>query len=376
MIRIMYLIDTISCDTAGTQKQLLGTITRLDRKLFVPLLVCLWQSEWMKENTLPCPVTVLGYRGFLKTNFPKVIYKLVKIVNKNKVQIIQIFFEDSIFVGALGKMFFRNNPALLSSRRDMGLGNSSQPWYHSLFALILPYVSTFFDGIIANSYKVGSYVAKREKIKSEKIKIIHNGVDLPLNNGIVPSVFLKNSVDVWICITGSLTPVKRHDLLIKAVANIRAGLLHQKMHILFLGEGPEFENLQLLTRKNKMDDIIHFEGAVSNVYDYLTQIHIGVLCSDREGLSNAILEYMACGLPVVATAVGGNTELVDHENGICVPPDDFKALANALMQLINDEKLRIKLGQKSLSKIKENFSWNKAMTELENYYCSIAGNKQ
>jgi glycosyltransferase involved in cell wall biosynthesis len=80
---------------------------------------------------------------------------------------------------------------------------------------------------------------------------------------------------------------------------------------------------------------------------------------------------MACSLPVVATAVGGNTELVNEDNGICVPPDDVDALAAGLLRLIEDKELRKKMGNTSLKKIKDNFSWDKAMAELESYYRSL-----
>ena len=83
---------------------------------------------------------------------------------------------------------------------------------------------------------------------------------------------------------------------------------------------------------------------------------------------------MACGLPVVATSVGGNIELVDEENGICIPPGDHLALAAALRKLVEDEQLRIRLGAGSLQKIQHYFSWDKAMAELEGYYLTLLGN--
>src|SRR5688572_6187336 len=121
-MKIAFIIDTISCDTAGTQKQLLETIRRLNRNEFEPELICLWESRWMTSNTLPCPCTVLGYRGFIKTDFPNVVRRLANLISSRKIDIVQSFFEDSIFVAALGATFARPRPILLSSRRDIGLG--------------------------------------------------------------------------------------------------------------------------------------------------------------------------------------------------------------------------------------------------------------
>jgi len=370
-IHIAYLIDTIACDTAGTQKQLLETIRRLDRNTFRPVLVCLYSSSWLDDNLCPCKLFVLGYRGFLKANFLQVLQSLSKLLEDQKIDIVQTFFEDSIFVVYLTGMFGRSGICLLSSRRDMGLGLGNQPWYHGLFAKLLPYVNRKFSGIIANSEQVRYYVSRREKTPVEKIKVIFNGVDIPEKPQYTPIVFKDNSCDLWVGIVASLTPVKRHDLLFKAFAVLLERKQGRRVRMLLLGEGVERKKIEDLARCLGIAEFVHFVGAVRDVPAYLHNIDIGVLCSDREGLSNAILEYMACGLPVVATAVGGNVELVDSENGICVPSDDVQALADALWCLIENDDLRKKLGGGSLIKINRSFSWRRSMVELEAYYKSL-----
>lgn len=369
MVCVAYLIDTIACDTAGTQKQLLETIRLLDRTKFEPLLICLWQSEWMTENELPCHCIILEYKGFLKLGFPKVVRRLIHTVDEQQIRIIQTFFEDSIFVAFLSSFLAKSSVVLLSSRRDMGLGKVNRPWYHLLYGFALPWVNRFFAGIVANSEQVRQFVAKKEKTDLTKIKVIRNGVYVPEKPDESPALFQQFSDTVWIGLVASLTPVKRHDLLLLAAAIL--SLEDLKFRILFLGDGPRREELETFATELGMREKVHFLGAVTNVPSYLFSLDIGVLCSDREGLSNAILEYMACGLPVVATAVGGNTELIDDGNGICVPPDNPTALAEALRRMIVDKKLREQCGLNSLDKIKQNYSWTKAMTELQNYYQDI-----
>ena len=116
-------------------------------------------------------------------------------------------------------------------------------------------------------------------------------------------------------------------------------------------------------------------GSVDNVTSYLQYSDIGVLCSDKEGLSNAILEYMACGLPVVATDVGGNSELVDKDNGFLVPPGDPPALAKALYSLIESTELRRRMGAASLDKVKQNYTWEKVIPLWEEYYEGLVRRK-
>jgi glycosyltransferase involved in cell wall biosynthesis len=368
-MNIAYLIDTIATDTAGTQKQLLETIRRLHGDLR-PQLICLWESPWMRTHALPCPCTVLDYKGFVKPGFPGVVRRLARLIDQGKIDIVQTFFEDSIFVGVLGATLARRRPVLLSSRRDIGLGKGNQPWYHSLFRTALPYVNRSFHGIVANSRQVANHVAARERVPISKLKVIYNGVAmteaaLPRPT---PAVFGTHPDDLWIGLVGSLTPVKRHDLLIKAFAQLMAEVPSRAVRLIFLGEGPEHERLAALAHECGIAERLHFEGAVGDVESYLRHLDIGVLCSDREGLSNAILEYMAQGLPVVATDVGGNAELVSAENGLLVPADDANALAGALKQLVMDDAGRRAMGVASRDKARRSFSWDSSMSELESYY--------
>jgi glycosyltransferase involved in cell wall biosynthesis len=367
-IKIAYLIDTIATGTAGTQKQLLEIIRRLDPAEFEPQLICLWQSPWMTANPLPCPCTVLGYRGFLKPNFPSVVRKLAAKIDADGIDVIQTFFEDSIFVAASGAALARSSPVLLSSRRDIGLGESNQPWYHRLFGLALPAVNRRFQGIIANSEQVRRYVAQREKTPATKIEVIYNGVTISARAGTVPAVFQKAAADVWLGLVASLTSVKRHDLLIRALATVAKTGNGPRVHLVLLGDGPERDRLEMLAAQCGIADLVHFEGAVTDVSAYLQELDIGVLCSDREGLSNAILEYMAAGLPVVATEVGGNAELVTHENGICVPANDVDALSGALGLLIADAQMRTSMGAASFARVQRDFSWENSMARLQAYY--------
>ncbi len=301
-------------------------------------------------------------------SFVGVVRRLVKNIKERQIDIVQTFFEDSIFIGFFGKIISNQPLLLLSSRRDIGLGKDNQPWYHSLFSIALPWVNRYFDAIIANSEQVRLYVSKREKVSLGKIKVIHNGVLIPDPPSKTRLVISSQDTIVKIGLVASLTPVKRHDVLIKALAELVCRSLRHSFQVYLLGDGPERGHLNNLVSEFALQEHIHFVGAVKDVASYLYDFDIGVLCSDREGLSNAILEYMANGLPVVATAVGGNIELVDEKNGICVPPGDFIALADALQVLINDAQLRKKLGGGSLQKIQQFFSWEKSMAELENYY--------
>jgi len=375
VIKVGYLIDTIEKDTAGTEKQLLEVIRRLDRSIFEPCLICLWESNWMKENgNLPCDTYILGYKGILKSNFTIVINRLSVLLDSIRIEILQTFLEDSIFVGFLGVLRSRFKPALLSSRRDIGLGNA-RPWYHALYRMARPIVNRGFDGIVANSEAVKKYVANREIVASAKIKVIRNGVSLPDCHGAMPVRGGDNEAPVMIGLVANLRPVKRVDVFLRALFFIRRAMPGLRFRAVVCGDGPEKQPLLNLAGRLGLGSVVHFAGNVKDVHSYLGCLDIGVLCSDREGLSNAVLEYMAHALPVVATGVGGNPELVDRRNGFCVEPGRPEALADALIKLCADRELRLKLGMASFDRLKSSYSWEKSMRELENYYVETAGQR-
>ena len=271
-------------------------------------------------------------------------------------------------------MFSSSKVVLLSSRRDMGLG-SDEPWYHGLYKIAYPVISRSFDEIIANGENVKKYVAEREKISLNKIMVIHNGKSIPEYIHTKPPVFNEIQAKIWIGIVANLKPVKRIDVFLNALSHLRSTCKSLNFQALVFGEGPKRGSLQNLVEELNLLSYVRFLGSVKNITAYLQHLDIGVLVSDREGFSNAILEYMACGLPVVATAVGGNPELVDETNGFCVPPGDPEAIAVALASLALSPNLRKKMGNRSIEKVSQHYTWDKIIYEWENYYRLLISGK-
>jgi len=369
-INIVYLIDVMHSSTAGTEKQLLQMIRLLDRERYTPHLVCLQGSDWLEHHTreIPCRTYVLNYDGFISLRFPLVVKKLMKIIKAEKIHILQTFFDDSIFVGWAAVMMSRPRPILITSRRDMGLG-AETPWYHDLYRMVLPVINRTTDGILANGLSIREYVSRREMTPQDKIAVIHNGITLP-QKATPPELFRSVLCDIWVGIAANLQHVKRIDTFIRALALVKASC-DVKVHGIILGSGIFQHELESLASQMNVQDEVHFLGSVDNVTDYLQHLQIGVLCSEREGFSNSIIEYMACSLPVVASAVGGNLELVDDENGILFPPGDHEALARALIRLIRNPQLREEMGAVSRQKVVSRFLWEPIMKQWDHYYSSF-----
>ena len=128
-------------------------------------------------------------------------------------------------------------------------------------------------------------------------------------------------------------------------------------HLTIIGDGPDRDKLQNLARDAGVNDSISFCGAVEDIIPYLQKSALFVLPSLSEGLSNVLLEAMACGLPIVATRVGGNIDLIrDGENGILVETENSNQLSEAMKKLLQDKALAKKLGSEARKTVEQRFS--------------------
>ena len=155
-----------------------------------------------------------------------------------------------------------------------------------------------------------------------------------------------------------------------------AKLISQKRgDVIFVVIGGEYEEeyYHKMRAELGLKEVVQFLGIKADVRDYLNAFDLAVNSSLTEGFSNSILEYMACGLPVVATDVGGNPEaVIDGQSGIIVPAGDSERLARAMETLLNDGQMRKRMGEKGRQRIVDNFSQSKMISEMEKLYLDLA----
>lgn len=208
------------------------------------------------------------------------------------------------------------------------------------------------DGIVCNSSAVAENVARREIFTKGKINIIHNSISRSFhgNKTLAKSPRDDSADTIRICLVASMKPIKRIHDGIKAVRQlVDEGL---SVELVLVGSTVDikyFEGLKTLIRKLSLAPIVRFVGETDNVYRELKTSDIGILTSESEGLSNALIEYLAAGLPVVCSNVGGNPELIsDDHNGFLYAPGDIDALSTILSRLCKSEKLRFRLAATNL----------------------------
>ena len=236
---------------------------------------------------------------------------------------------------------------------------------------LAPLVSHF----ITVSADIQNWLTRDVGIKKEKIGVILNGVDTdkfcPGEQADLKRALGFSTSDCIVGCVGRFDPVKNHQLLIKAFAR-----LNHEQHplcLFFIGDGPERGSLAALRDTLPCRDRIHFLGRRDDVADILHAMDIFVLPSRSEGVCNALLEAMATGLPIVATAVGGNTELIqDGATGLLVPSDDEDALVHALTMFLEDVSgMRGQIGMNARKRSEEVFSLRRMVKAYESLYLSL-----
>ena len=351
--KILYCIESIG--RGGTETQLVGLANRLDRARFSPVICTLRPSgDYLSE--VDCPVVELGVGRLASPGGLRAGRRIADLVRREEFGVVQSFFQDPSLL-AMPAARTGGAPVRLISFRDMGFWRTS--WQEFLMRRAYPLAT----GFLANSEAVKHEVCRRDGFDPESIKVIYNGVDIDAYR------FVEHlESDVTIGIVGNLNRrVKRTDLFLRAAARVHAR--HPDVNFHVVGDGKyrvEYERLavELGIGRNTV-----FAGRIADVSEYLGRLAVGVMCSDSEGFSNAVLEYMLRGCAVVATSVGGNLEVVrDGETGLLVPPGNEVALASALSRLVQEKKTRLMLTLRARELVERSFDWSVCVEGHQEHY--------
>lgn len=353
MIKVVYCIDSIG--RGGTETQLVGLINRLDRRRFAPSLCTLRpSSDYIGEAA--CPRHELDVRRLCSPAGASRLRALTGLLREQRVDIVQTFFQDPTLLGMPAARLARV-PVRLVSFRDLGFWRT--PAQEFLMRRSYPLAT----GFLANSEAVKHHVCGRDRLDPARVRVIRNGVDVARYR------FAEHPESaVAVGIVGNLNRrVKRADLFLKAAARVSARHPETTWHL--IGEGALRPQYERMAADLGIADRTVFAGSVADVPAYLQRLAVGVMCSDSEGFSNAVLEYMLSGCAVVATSVGGNLEVVhDGRTGLLVPPGNDVALASALSRLIEERSTRAVLARQARAMVEADFDWENCVAAHEEFY--------
>lgn len=297
---------------------------------------------------------------------PTLLPRLITKLREQKIDLIHSF---SVMAGLFGVVSSRwlSLPVVASTIR-----NAQDTDYKTSFSIRLQ--SFMADCFISNSQ---AGFDNRFKRRRKNFKVVYNGVDLQrfqvdeVSRLTASRTYQLDRFSHLVVMAASLSINKDHRTLLQAIPDVLAEL--PEVGFLFLGDGSEKRSLQRLADELGIADNVLFPGFISDFYPLLANATVAVLLSNanrhQEGIPNSLLEAMAMGLPVIATANGGTLELVrDQVNGVLVPPFDKMAVTKALVTLLKDRELRMKLGQFGRKTVEERFGLDRYVDDYVGIY--------
>lgn len=367
-VRIAYLIDFFG-GGGGTENQLAVLINNLDRTRFTPFLYTMRTVPLDNKLTVNCPVQQLNVTSLASLGAIKGINQLKQELQKNRIDILQIYFIDSNILGVIaGKL--AGVSRIVISRRDMGW------WYSQPRRHVTNLLNYSADYCIANAQAIKDVVSKYETIPKDKIEVIYNGVTPaklnPATAATREMLGIPESVPI-VGIVANLKAIKRIDRFVRMASQIK----NTSAHFLIVGYGSEEQELTDLANSLGIGERVHFHYTADHVYDIMKLFSVGVLTSESEGLSNVLVEYALSGLPAVAFDTGGNKEAIEQgKTGFLIPAYDEKAMAQQIDALLADLPTAQRIGETARQRAEERFSITRMVQNTQAFYLRILKNNR
>jgi len=353
-------------DVGGLENGVVNLVNRIPAERFRHAIICLTEKSDFSRRIKREDVPIFAL-GKPPGNSPATHFKLWRLLRRLKPDICHTR-NLAALEGAL--------PAALAGvpvrihgehGRDIGDLNGSDPGRRLLRRLFKPFVHQY----IALSQDLDEYLQNSMGVSPERIAQIYNGVDtelfhpapggrepLPLPGGEAENLFVVGTVGRMQAVKDPLNLVKAFVQLVRASPDAE-----KRLRLVMIGDGPLREHALTMLREAGCADRAWLPGSRDDVARILRGFDLFVLPSLAEGVSNTILEAMATGLPVLATDVGGNPELVRAgRTGLLVPPEDPGRLAQAIRGYLEDAALGLRHGREARNVVDECYGM-KAMVD-------------
>jgi len=349
--RVLYLIGDMTM--GGSERHLVQLLQRLDRRRFEPHLALQRIAGPLlapvREAGVPIhELRVLGSGlQLLSASF-----RLRALAARLEPDILHSYGYPSDILCALARPATRAR--VITSRR----GNQTLRRRRILYTLTNPFV----DAILCVSKATAEFARRAESAPERKLFVIPNGIDVAS----YPRVAARSSGPAVIGCLGRLREVKGPDLLLQAFGR----LADRGAELRFGGPVDDEWGRGLLATWSGAAHV-RFDGEIADVKAFLRELDVFVLPSRSEGMSNTLLEAMASGLPIVATDVGSNRELLEGGRcGLIVPPD-VEALADALAKILEDRDAARRMGEAARERVAAEFDLSAMVRRYESFYDRI-----
>ncbi len=372
--RVLHLIN--SFDAGGTERQAVELLNRLDEKRFDTQLAVLgWRGPLRRQIAERFPyATEFPLHGFFNANAVKQLLRLRETMTEKRIAVLHT---HDFYSGALGVTAARlGGVKVIAAQRHLRL---SERRIHDWGTR---YIHRLATRLLVNAEGIRDHILKMGSASPGKIVVIHNGLDASPRNEIdaralrerrraelLAELGLGAGARVVGCVAG-LKPVKGHRHLLEAAAKVMKA--DARVHLVLVGDGELRDEIAAHARRLGVGAKTSLLGHREDSAQLAAAFDVAVLASLSEGLPNAVMEAMAAGAPVVATAVGGVPELIeDGETGFLVPPADSDALAERIEYALSQTDLTGLIAMRGRQFIIERFGMERMVAAVEKLYDEV-----
>jgi glycosyltransferase involved in cell wall biosynthesis len=357
-VRVCFMIDRLS--RAGTETQLLALLRTLNRDKVQPSLVLLDGEDDLSRALEPanCPVIRLGVRKLMSLSAARAARRLQAFWREQRPNILQTYFLDASYFGTpIAKI--SGIQKIVRVRNNLGYWQTLK--HRFLGKLIHPFVNLTLTNTTAGKQTL----IQSEGLQPNRVEVLENGVDHERFKRFMLPDTSRSRVRVG-CVA-NLRAVKNIDGLMRAAK----AALERFPQLVFevAGDGEQRDELERLHKTLELGNRFLFRGSESDIAAFLRTVDIAVLPSHSEGMSNSLLEYMAAGRAVIATAVGANAELIRHgKDGLIIPPGDESSLVEAIGQLLANPVRAAGYGASARKRVEAEYSRTAMCRRFEEFY--------
>jgi glycosyltransferase involved in cell wall biosynthesis len=326
-----------------------------------PVIVFTNYSGELKERV--DKAGILAYRVRI-TNMsflnPVKVLRIARILKRERVRVIIMNLSADMKIAGLAAK-------IAGVKRIIYRRGSAIPIRNTFFNRLL--FRRILTEVLANSHETKRTLLKNNPrlIDSSKIRVIYNGIDFDQVASVDgnPGYHHKEG-EVVLGNAGRLEKQKAQEYLVDLAVELKSR--HQNFKIVIAGEGQLEERLREYARSSGVEDRIVFLGFLKEMQPFMDAIDIFVLTSRWEGFGYVIAEAMASSKPVVAFDVSSNPEIIeDGKSGYLIPPYDIGLLADRVIQLIENERLRKQIGDYARESVHEKFNYKLTLETVEKY---------
>ena len=357
----------------GSERQLAEIAKALDRSRFAVHVGCFHPEGFRSAELAGEGIPIVHFPVHSLRSFSAVrgAWQLRQYIRRHGIRLVHTFDTPMNCFAVPAAWMFRVPVVISSQRASRRLSNRQEQ-------LVLRFTDHLADAIVVNCEAMRRHMMEDEGVQGELLRTCYNGLDtgrfqpLPKQR---PAALEGASVVVGVVC--ALRPEKGLPTLVEAFAKVVSGDrsdLRSGLRLAIVGSGPMLGRLQEMSVELGIQGRCHFEPSTADVTGWLRAIDIFVLPSLSEALSNSLMEAMACGCAVVASAVGGNPELVsDGTNGLLFQAGNAAELAERLERLIVDEDLRTRFGSESSNRVRQRFSREASVHRMQEIYDELLG---